>query len=106
MDYFGGVDPVNYAAKIAAMSSFRGAVNKEDASKKFAVMFYAELMKQVFENQNAGFGQNDDRGYFSGMSPINDIFIDKVAEQLMSSQGYDKLISGQVPSKGMINEKF
>ena len=106
MDYFGGVDPVNYAAKIAAITSFRGAANKEDASKKFAVMFYAELMKQVFENQNAGFGQTDEGGYFSGMSPINDVFIDKVAEQLVSSQGYDKFISGQVPSNGRINEKF
>ena len=80
---------MNYAAKVAALSYIQNSKKTDPAEKQFASIFYSELMKQVFDSQNGLFNGGEE-GYFGGGAAMNDVFAQKMVEQLISSGGYAK----------------
>ncbi len=103
MDYFNGIDPMNYVVKTAAADSFGKAANKASAEDQFRTIFYTELLKQVFEGQAGYLGQNEGEGYFGNIPAVNDIFINNLVGQLVSTGKMDKLTANALLSGRKVN---
>jgi hypothetical protein len=103
MDYFGGIDPLNYVGKVAASRPYgqSDSAARANAGKEFANVFYTELMKQVLNNQGGIFGSGDESGYFGNTSQVSEIFMDQFVQEIVSAGRYDELLAAGLLKKGV-----
>ena len=103
MDYFGGIDPLNYVGRVAASGPYgqSNAAARANAGKEFASVFYTELMKQVLTEQGGIFGSGNETGYFANTSQLSEIFMDQFVKEIVSAGRYDELIAAGLMKKGV-----
>lgn len=97
MEYFSaGFDPLismgNNLSRARALSN----ADKKEVTKEFATLFYAEILKQVFENRSGIFSPEEKGGYFGSLEMYNNIYFDEFAKELVDKGGIDKLISTDI----------
>lgn len=90
--YITGIDPL-YA--IGSNISFNRIKTKADAGREFSSIFIAQILKEVFKNQSAMFGEEGTLGAFSD-NLYNDILIAKISSEIAKNKsfGFDKLVMG------------
>lgn len=98
MNFIAGVDPLKYLESVAK-PGLAGTVKRTDAVSNFAAIFYSELVKQAFREQLWA-TENSEDSLIGNLTPMTDIFADKLAGELVKSGKYDELIIKGLLVKG------
>ena len=88
--YVTGIDPL-YA--IGSSINLNRVRTKADAGREFSSIFVSQILKEVFKNQSAMFGEEGTLGMFSG-NLYNDILIAKISSEIAQNKsfGFDKIV--------------
>ncbi len=97
MDYFStSFDPIiSVGSNIAKTKALSGRVKKEVVNE-FAQVFYAELLKQSFNNGSGIFSSNENRGFLPSLGSYRDIFYDKVVKEMISKGRFDNIMAREI----------
>ena len=97
MEYFGtGFDPLlSMGNNLARVKTLPNA-DKEEVTKEFATLFYAEILKQVFESRSGIFSSEEKGNYFGNLGMYSNIYYEKFAKELVDKGGIDNLVSANI----------
>ncbi len=89
---------LNPIAALGNIPERRGILpyKNEEVKAEFAAIFYGELLKQALSTSSKTFFQDSSQGVFERSFLENDIFIDKVAKELINTKTFSDLIRASI----------
>lgn len=98
VNFYPTFDPLNSFGNI--LGKYPRKISKENVEKEFTAIFYAEILRQAFKDQNSILGSTNE-GFF-GRSPVSpDLFIEQMALKLAENGSFGKedLFPSRIPGR-------